>query len=62
MLRIDRVTAEIDVRPAQGSGGPAPTVTMAELLADNEARERVREVVREELRDQLRELERLGLA
>ena len=61
MLRIDRVTADIEVLPSEGAAS-APPASLAALLTDNEARERVREVVREELRDQLRELERLGLA
>jgi hypothetical protein len=62
MLRIDRVTTELDVMPSptdrESSPGPA---TVAAILADPRARERVKELVREALNDQLRELERRGV-
>ena len=60
MLRIDRVSAEMNVTPpATDSGAAKPDV--AALMSDPQTRERIKEMVREALRDQLRELERRGV-
>jgi hypothetical protein len=59
MLQIDRVTADVDVRPAAASGA-APAPSVAALLNEPDTRERVKEIVRELFREQLRELERQG--
>lgn len=63
MLRIDRVTAHMDVLPSSGAnaGGSTGSLDAAAVLADPLARERIKALVREALRDQLRELERGGL-
>jgi len=63
MLRIDRVTAQMDVLPlgAANAGGSTPSLDATAVLADPQARERIRELVRETLRDHLRALERGGL-
>jgi hypothetical protein len=60
MLRIDRVSAEMDVTGAsQGSAAPRPDG--ASMMSDPQLRERLKELVREALRDHLRELERRGV-
>jgi hypothetical protein len=59
MLRIDRVSAEIDVVPATPDA--AAKVDVAAIMSDPQARERIKELVREALSDQLRELERRGV-
>jgi len=59
MLHIDRVNAEMDLRPASGSGESPAAPTVAR--ADEQSRERIRALVREALRDELRELERQGV-
>jgi hypothetical protein len=63
MLRIDRVTAQMDVLPSSGAnaGGSTGSLDAAAVLADPQARERIRELVRETLCDHLRKLERGGL-
>jgi hypothetical protein len=61
MLRIDRVTAEMDVLPGASPGGPAAPADTSAALSDPRTRERIKELVREALRDQLRELERRGV-
>ncbi|MEO8681356.1 MAG: hypothetical protein ABI665_20060, partial [Vicinamibacterales bacterium] len=59
MLRIDRVNADVDVRPAEP---PLARAAAAELTAlDPQLRERIKELVREALSDHLRELERRGV-
>jgi hypothetical protein len=59
MLHIDRVNAEMDLRPT-GSSDQASTAP-AVARADEQSRERIRALVREALRDELRELERQGV-
>jgi hypothetical protein len=64
MLRIDRVTTELDVMPsspAPGGNSASSPVTVAAIFADPRARQHVKELVREALNDQLRELERSGV-
>ena len=63
MLRIDRVTTELDMLPRPDtSGSPSSRQAgVADIFADPLARERVKELVREALREQLRELERRGV-
>ena len=61
MLRIDRVSAEMDVLPSGGGASAAPKLDVAALMSDPHARERIKEMVREALSDHLRELERRGV-
>jgi len=63
MLRIDRVTAQMDLLPSNGANATGSTgrLDAAAVLADPQARERLKELVREALRDHLRELERRGV-
>lgn len=65
MLRIDRVTTEMEVLPAGDTAGQAPLASAssgaAEILSDPRMRERFKELVLEVLRDHLRALERGGV-
>jgi hypothetical protein len=62
MLRIDRVTARMDLQPASAPAdeSPAPADPIA-MLSDPRATERIKALVREALSEQLRELERRGV-
>jgi hypothetical protein len=59
VIRIDRVTAEMDLVPAGGQGA-APTDGAA-ALSDPRTLERIKELVRQALAEHLRELERRGV-
>jgi hypothetical protein len=62
MLRIDRVSTELDVvspSASPGSGSTPPDASV--VMADPRTRERIKELVREALSEQLRELERRGI-
>jgi hypothetical protein len=62
MLRIDRMTADMDVLPSSGgAAAPQGRPEAAAVLADPQQRERIKELVREALAEQLRELERRGV-
>ena len=59
MLRIDRVSTQMDV--VADSGGASSAVDPAAAMSDPRTRERIKELVREALAEQLRELERRGV-
>ena len=62
MLRIDRVTADMDVvSRSPDSAAPAARTDALAVLSDPQAREPIKALVREVLREQLRELERQGV-
>jgi hypothetical protein len=62
MLRIDRVTARMDLLPAAPSAGEAASSPdIIAMLADPRAVERIKDLMRETLSEQLRELERRGV-
>ncbi len=59
MIRIDRVTADMDLVPPAGQE-PA-SADGAGVLSDPRALERIKELVRQALAEHLRELERRGV-
>jgi hypothetical protein len=62
MLRIDRVTARMDLLPASAPADESPAhVDVAAMLSNPRASERIKALVREALSEQLRELERRGV-
>lgn len=62
MLRIEHVTAELDVLPSAEAGFDRPQgAPVTGAFGDPQAREDLKALVREALRDYLRELERQGI-
>lgn len=63
MLRIDRVTTEMEVLTAGDTAAPLASSSSgaAQVLSDPRMRERFKELVLEVLRDHLRSLERGGV-
>ena len=61
MLRIEHVSAELDVRPADAGTDRPLVASVPGSIGDPHAREEMKALVREALRDYLRELERQGI-
>jgi hypothetical protein len=61
MLRIDRVSTEMDLVPEGAPAGERPAIDLAALLADPVARQQIKELALDAFSERLRELERTGL-